>query len=124
MIIYYDNIIKKMHINVYNKKNFINFNRNLFLSGLRIRKNCLQISADFILDIFAEFFPLENLRRFCELFLYCAPAGSQICAEMGPLNCADFHYNKFPNDGPLYSFWYYSFERMNGLLGNININII
>ena len=25
--------------------------------------------------------------------------------------------------GPLYSFWYYSFERMNGLLGNININI-
>ena len=26
--------------------------------------------------------------------------------------------------GPLYSFWCYSFERMNGLLGNININII
>src|SRR5438128_1337044 len=25
--------------------------------------------------------------------------------------------------GPLYSFWCYSFERMNGLLGNININI-
>jgi len=37
MIIYYDNIIKKMHINAYNKKNFINFNQNLFLSELRIQ---------------------------------------------------------------------------------------
>src|SRR5436853_7208633 len=26
--------------------------------------------------------------------------------------------------GPLYSFWCYSFEQINGLLGNININII
>ena len=26
--------------------------------------------------------------------------------------------------GPFYSFWCYSFERTNGLLGNININII